>query len=664
MIATIAMMVITTGMMAAPPTPAEGSKVVLTWKEFVKITGFDPTGKSGGGQVIKVPWSDIEKLLDVKVDRVGTDATVDLPWKEFKALLEYSVKTKKVDKKPAPPADFIVSDSLYTGTLSPDGAVFTLDLKVNILKDKGWKRIPVLPATVALKSSTLPEGVHLNVYGSYYELLTAKTGEIAVQLTFATAVTKSAGTNIVSFARPAAGSSIIKLSVDGKDVSVVVASAQSLKIGSENDKTGVIAALPTRVGAHISWKRAIPKAPAAPTKMYALTNTLVSVADGLLICQETIDYNILHSPINKLALKVPEKASVLTVVGANIQSWRVEKGMLNITLARETIGSYKLNITYEQASSTKANTPVPVISSQGVEREKGFVAVVALANVEIGSGDITGATEIDARRLPGTLAARTNNPILMGFRYVGDKVAIPLTIKRHGAVSVLVTVADSLVATGMQLNDGRRMTKALYSIRNNRNQFLRLNMPTGSEIWSVSVAGKTVTPGKDKDGKILIPLVRSKSSASELTAFPVTIVYVETPARKVPAAGQMKVTLPVCDAPVMHIMYNAYLPAGGKYTAGWGKSTFAGPLQLVKRFASLSTSTEAIVAANAPVRQARMMQKQFNGRADLRKRAAGETPIRVKLPLNGIQLRLEKILALPGDSLWFEYNYANWQAAK
>jgi len=668
--AAVAVMVLGWGVSAgaaAPAAPAAETQgqVTLSWDQFVKITGYDPTKK--GGQVITVKWDEIEKLLGVKkIDRVGAAATVDLPWTEFRALLEYSVKAEKGDTTP-PPADYVVTSGTYEGTLSSDSAEFVATMEINVLREKGWKRIPVLPAAVALKSSKLPDGVHLNVQGANYEILTNKTGKIPVQLTFAVAVTKSGGMNSVSFARALPGSSVIKLTVDGDKVDVKVSGAQSLSVNAAQGKTSVAAAMPTGKPVQITWERAIPKAPAAPTKLYAETATLVSVADGLLICQESVNFNILHTPVRELKLSVPKGASVLTVSASGLQDWRVDKdGALSVTLARETIGSYSIQISYEQAAAAQDSVPVPVIRATGVQREKGFVAVVALANVEIEAGKVAGATAIDASRLPGALTAMTNQPILMGFRYVGEKIDIPLGIRRHGEVSVLATVADSVLFTGMQLSDGRRMTKATYSVRNNRRQFLRLEMPAGTEIWSVSVAGKAATPGKDAEGKVLIPLVRSKSGAGELAAFPVTVVYVQAPGegKTTPASGKLRVDLPVCEVPVMHVMYNLYLPAEGNYTRGWGASAFDGPVQVVEEFASMSTSAGVAVIARKPAQQAAQMQKRFNQQVDARARATGATPIRVSLPVKGTHFKLQKILALPGDKLWFEVGYSGWKVPR
>ena len=86
----------------APKLGQGRGQVTLSWDEFVQITGYDPARK--GGQVVTVPWKDVESMLGVKVERVGKATTVDLPWRDFKALLEWSVKRQEPKAKPAPVA--------------------------------------------------------------------------------------------------------------------------------------------------------------------------------------------------------------------------------------------------------------------------------------------------------------------------------------------------------------------------------------------------------------------------------------------------------------------------------------------------------------------------------------------------------------------------------
>lgn len=666
-----------------PPAAPDGKgQVILSWEEFLKITGYDPARR--GSQAISIPWSEVESLLGVKIENVGEGAVVDLPWAEFKALLEWSV-TRKAGKPVAPPpTDYILAAGQYAGTLSDEAAEFTLKLSANVLRKDAWVSIPVLPSDVAIREATLPEGVYLNVVDNTYQLLTDKTGPIEASIKFTVAVQKSAGVNTASFQRMAPGSAILDLTLDRTDVEVKVPASQSLAVTPGDGKTHVAAALAANVPVTVTWERALPKVPPAPTKMYAETRTLVAVAEGLLVCQEAVNFNILHSPVREVKLAVPEGASVLTVTGGSVQDWRTKDGELTVALRSETIGSLNLGISFERPAKAGQDQTVeaPVIRALGVERERGFIAVVAVTNVEIGAGNVAGATAIDVRQLPPDILAMTNQPILLGFRYVSaageevGKLAVPLVVRRHKEVGVLVTLVDSGTFTGMQLSDGRRITKALYSVRNNRNQFLRLKMPAGAEIWSVSVGGNAVTPAKDEaqDGTILIPLIRSAAtSVQDLEAFPVEIVYVELfnpkdPSQAAPAAGTLRVDIPSLDVPVMHAMYSYYAPAEGNYTVSAGlfarRPGFAGPLQVVGEFTPLSTSSGGRVTA-VPAQQApQQMEKQVQARLEAEALKAGATPIRVELPVNGKLFKLEKILALPGDDLWFQVSYSGWKVAR
>ncbi len=652
--------------MAAPSAAivlGEGKgQVTLTWDEFVKITGYDPSGK--GSQTLTIPWDEVQKLLGDEIKLPKTAATVDLPWKDFKALLEWSIARKTAKPETPPPTDYVVAATEYGAAITDEQATITMTVTLNVLRKKGWKRIKLLPGNLAVTKSTLPAGAHLYSTGSGYELLTEGTGEMTVVVEFATSVQKSAGVNTVLFSRLLPGTSVLDLSFDRKDVDVKVSGAQSLVTKAEGDKTRVAAAIPTGPQVMISWQRALPKVVAAPSKLYAETRALVAVAEGVLLGQQTVTYNILHSPIRELRLAVPKGVSVLTVLGSNMRDWRVEKDELSVVLSKEIVGTYAMRVTYERAAGEAVEAPV--LRVVGVERERGYVGVVAVSNVEIAGGDAVGATAIDVRRLPGDMVAMTKQPILLAYRYFGKDLTIPLSIKRHGELSMLVTVADSALFTCMQLNDGRRITKALYNVRNNRNQFLRLTMPKGAEIWSATVGGKPVAAATDDTGRVLIPLIRSSGGSSELAAFPVEIVYVETPSTKPAAKGAITVALPQTHAPVMHVMVSFYAPAEGKYGEPGGlfggKTTgFTGPLRLVDKFAALAAGNSGVVVPVNAAQQAGKMQVMVDRQMDAAAAAAGATPIRVRLPINGTLFRLEKILALRGDKLSFKVDYSGWK---
>ncbi|HUX16629.1 MAG TPA: hypothetical protein VMW52_09170, partial [Phycisphaerae bacterium] len=640
------------------PLDEEG-RVILSWETFKDVTKWEegrPTEEPG---VFTLSWEEVRDLLGIEMKDVQMDKTkLRIPWQEFKALLEWSI-TKKKEPAAAPPTDWTIGAAVYEGQLTKDGAIFDATFHIRILKEKEWKTIPLLPASVAVQEATLPQGAYLRLSGGFYELITDQTGALGeVKVKFSTAVAESAGSNSLRFERVPSGTSIVKLTVGQAGVDVTVAGAQSVVKTEDADGTHVTAALPSGAPLQVAWERAIPEAEKVPPKLYAETRTLIAVGDGLLVCRERVDYNILHTGVRVLALKVPAGVSILEVAGNRVRDWRVAGDELTVSLSYEALGAYTLNLVYEKPTGDvqAEGLSLPVLRASYVVREKGHIGVVALANVELSSPSLKGATAIDVRELPPELLSMTAQPVLLAYRYVAEDFDIALAVKKHEDVSVLVTIVDSGVITTMQTLDGRRITKVTYNVRNNRNQFLRLVMPDGVEIWSASVSGRSVRPAKDEEGRVLLPLVRSEGASSGLAAFPVEIVYVEK-GQTPPASGTLEIRLPKASEPITHLMVNLYLPKEGKYTKGWSNEpAIESPLTVVKAFRQLFGGAVAMEAEQA----AMALQQAAQTQADAATAGAGATPIRVNLPLDGQLFRLEKILVLDED-LFIRVNYSGWQ---
>ena len=643
---------------------AEPSRVIMTWAEFQKITGLTTLpGDVKPGEIL-IPWAEAEKLLGIKIKDVGA-ASIKLPWKEFRALVEWSVAEKAKKKKgdePPPPADYLITKAVYAGKLSKEVAAFDVEMEINVLKKENWKRIKVLPATVGISEATLPKGTHLNVYGNMYEVLTPPADALPdkplpVKLTFAASVTESGGMNSVTFDRVSSGTCVLDLTIDRKDVKVRVTGAQAIKDQEAGAGRRMLFALPAGNRVSISWERKIEEVKKGPPKLFAQTQTLAAVGDGIVTCREKVVYSIVHAGTRELTLNVPAGVNVLDVRCPYLHDWRVEGKTLKVQLEREVKGVYTVDLTYERAAGDKGgDLETPVISTADTERERGFIAVVALANVEISGKPEKGASAIDSGALPPELVALTSQPVLLAYRYVGKEFAVPLRIVKHKDVKVLITIVDAVTFTTMQTLDGRRITRVVYDVRNNRNQFLRIKMPAKTEIWSVSVSGKAVRPAIDEKAMTLIPLVRS--TGQHLAAFPVEIVYIDK--SFVPPAegtGALRIELPTCTQPIMHVMCNVYLPKDGRY------STFAGPLKPTQTFRQLR-----VQAARAPAapRQAQQEAAQIQRAVDARLRRAapaGVAPIKVSLPISGTMMKFQKILVLD-EELWIEMHYTHWPGYK
>jgi len=556
------------------------------------------------------------------------------------------------------PIDFAISSARYQGEVQlrdgePYAAVFTARLRVDVLRSKGFVKVPVLPATVALESAKIGAvEADVVIENGFYTLVTAQRGALILDLTFGVGITSAEGASGLSFQLVPAGATTAQLSVPARedlDFTVTSAKLQSDKV--VGDKRVVEATLPSTGSLAIQWQREIPKAAQQAARVFAEVHTLVGLGDGLMRATTTVQYTILFAGVDRLQLKVPKGMQMLDVVGNGVRDWKLdEAGTLNVTLNYAAKGVYPLRFEMERViGPTATDLDAPIAVPVGVDRTKGFVGVESRGNLEIKAGTVANATPVDVRALPAAILGITSQPVLLGFKYLGGDVDIPLTAAQHEDVDVLVTLLDETRARTMWTPEGRRLTSVKYRIRNNRRQFLRLALPKGAELWSASVGGRAVQPAKASDARVMIPLVRSQATGGELAAFEVEIVYVEAGAAPSSRGrGEFKAELPRPDAPSTYVAWTVYAPNEAKVR----RLTVDGTLRRVKYLSNPIPAEDMnyVQAANPEVAQQAVQQANVGSLGD------GAVPVQVSLPLQGREINFERLLALD-EALEVHFKY-------
>jgi len=538
-----------------------------------------------------------------------------------------------------------ITAATYKGTgITKDGATFEAGFKVKIVQIEGWKKIELLPSAVAIVKAELPAGAYLVLSNGKYAMLTRKSGDIEASITYSVSVHESDGGYSLEFPRVASVTCMLDAMLSGTNMDVVIAGAQSVETLKTNGTTHVTAALPDNTAVKVTWKKALPKLKEGPSQYHCETKTLVSLGEGLILGQTKMDFSILHTPSHSLELKVPQGVSVLEVTGKDVRDWRITDGKMTVQLEKEIIGPYTLSIKYETPFAlSSGKVIVPIITGAGMESEKGCIGIAAMSNIEIRNGKVASAHVIDAKELPAEIVSMTAQPVLLAYSYSTPSFEVELDVGKPGDAGVLLTLIDRAGFTIVQTLDGKRVTRAVYNVRNNRNQFLRLELPKGAELWSASVGGRAAQASKDEKGRILLPLVRSSGGAG-MSAFPVEIVYAEEGTK--PDAGGRgagRVDLPLCSEPIMYLTASLYVPQQGKY---WD---FDGTLKQVEQFT---------VQGAVPVRANLTAAAAVNQSAMVRRVEAGASELEVQLPVSGKLYQFEKILVVK-DQQWLSYKYKN-----
>lgn len=575
-------------------------------------------------------------------------ARVVLPWDDFQRLYEKGMAPR--DRPDPAPQNALISRAVYSGRVDGESVVFQARLNVDVLKDKGWVAVRLLPTTVALRQARLGNAdAPIYLDNGWYTLITDRKGTLNLDLEFAATVWDSSGQQGFAFGLAPSGGTEVVVNVPGQDaLNVTVANAQQVRQDAVAGGRVIRALLPATGNLSVSWQRkaAESAAEAQTARVYAEHQALVGVAEGLMQCRSIVQYSILHAGVQRLSVSLPESATLLDVQGQGIRDWAVQKedgrNQIEVVLNFEAKGAYTLIVDYEaRMPEGSGQVSLPDLRVDGVERVKGWVGIDARSSLEIQPTEVSGVVPVDVRDLPAGILGQTDWPVLYGFKYNKPEYSIPLSVRAHEAVDLLVTLIDQTSATTVLTPDGRRMTQVVFAMRNNQAQFLRLKLPQGATPWSTFVAGRSVKPGKAGDGRLLIPLTRSQTMGGELAQFAVELVYVEDGAAPdAGGKGRFDGSLPVADVPATGVAWTVYVPRG----ASVKERSVEGSMRRVDYFTSIP------VPGQVGGQPGQVVQAQANAQFEGEAMASGVQPVRVTLPLDGQPIYFEKLLVL-GEEL-------------
>lgn len=318
--------------------------------------------------------------------------------------------------------------------------------------------------------------------------------------------------------------------------------------------------------ADASLVAAISKPEKAQGKFDASVGTLISLSDVTMKGAASIDVTVKSGAIEELAIELPKGVNFLSLTGPSIRNHKLNEKEgaphVDVAFTQEMEGQFRLELAYERIlSDTESDVDVPTVKVRGAEVEQGRIAVEALSAVEVQTASLAQLSTIDPSELPQQLVLKTSNPILLAFKYVhvSPPYHLALKITRHKELEVQEATIDRALYHTLITKDGVSVTSALFMVRNSRRQFLRIDLPAGSTVWSALVDGKNEKParagGSDRapGSSILVKIINSAEP------FPLQLVY-QTPTARMGRFGFVRAALPRPDIPVTTSTWNLYLP--------------------------------------------------------------------------------------------------------
>ncbi len=555
-----------------PSTGKESSEVKISWEEFKKLLKMDT-------DEIKLSWDEFKKLLaqtgqDVKIEYNIENGMVVLSREQFKALLE---KMKKPDVSPIiPPGDYLITRAEYNGVMGQSSTTFdvTFDLEIFKKERTNYPKIQLMPQSVALRDIKLDGSAALvMVENGWYVLTTDKIGQHKVTLSFSIETELEKGPDVLNLIIPRTAITLFNIDIPVADARVEIPQSKYMTASKRGRYLSVRAVLSTTSNVALKLHRTVVKEKKkVPAKIYSEVMNLLSVEDNALRVTTTFKLNILQNSVSSVQVYVPRDYSVLYVRGENyqeIRDWNEEevegKKVLSVPFGGEKEGTVVFTVVAEKILTGEGGE-IEFDGFQVVKsvRETGFLGIEKKSAAEaeiIKNEDID---IVDIQELPLELVNMSTRPLILGLRYLRHPFLLTLKVTKHEELPMVNTVIDNASIVSVLLAEGKVINRVIYTMRNTGKQFLELSLPPEAEIWSLYVDGKREIPSKNKEGKFMIPLVRSRAMGENIASFDVEVLYYYKN-NSLPLFGSKKLLFPKADVVISKMLWSCYLPLDYHY---------------------------------------------------------------------------------------------------
>lgn len=568
------------------------------------------------------------------------DGWVVLPVEEYRALRRAAFP---LDTEPAPPpVEATLTRIDYDLKVDGDLASGEARLTVDVIRD-GWVRL-AMPRGLMVREASL-DGRQVTLVAPSTErgpggghLLLSKTGRSVLTLKIVAPVSTVAGTDLLQL--PASNSAMVRAVVEVARQGVDVKITGGLLMNHADTATGSrwIANGRGTDPLTFAWRRRVDEARSLqPLRMRGAVSQVVGLGEDTTQISAEIQIDVLQGMAQEVRLQLPDQFIVNQVSGATVADWETKPNELTVIFIEPVQQNARFTLSGELRLPRAGKLDVPLIRLPAAERETGGVAVEVLGAGEIKERQANGLDEAEASEL-GQLISSRQSPSLVAFRFppAEGKSArsLSLSIARYTPQAVLTANIEEANYSALLTTDGKMLVQSKFAVRNNQRNFLKVNLPLTAVLWSASVGGRPVRPGRAPDGSLLLPLEKMRSG-DEAAAFVVEVSYMDRTSSWVDR-GRMRLSLLTVDLPISksHVLLHhspmfRLAPAPG-LTGNFRVSPYAAPqtgaLKTYGRGGNNEPPTVAMEAAEA------LSEGTKNLVSKLRDSKRGSTPTR-NLPL-------------------------------
>jgi hypothetical protein len=680
---------------------ASKSQLSLPWEDFKKLLRIDENE-------IVLPLDTYNRLAaftgaKTAAPRAAGQGLVVVTRAEFQNLVDRMILPP--DSAAAPPFDYLITKAAYAGRMGRNGTAFTARFQVHVLKRNAYLKIPVLYQGIALEDMKVDGRPALVVSeNGTHQAVIAKTGEHTVEAAFNVKTNLEQGPFRLDLSILQTPITLLRLEIPLRGIDVDIPQAQAVSADPGGAGTVVNAVISPGGSISVAWRKKAPAQEKLPPKVYAEVDHLLSIHEDALRLNSDVVLTILHSEVDEVLLALPNDWNLLGVSGEGVGAWRerIQNGqhMITVPFTYGRQGTAVVNVTAEKPISDKGKSNAFAgFRVPNAVRETGYIGVELNTGAEVKVAGSEALDRVAVSKLPSILYNKSMKPLILAYKYLRHPFSLVLDVEKHETIAVPMASAVSANAVTLFTEDGKVVHRLIYQIRNSEKQFLEMKLPKGADVWSVFVGNEAVESSMGSDGRLLVPLIRSRFSGSRLETFPVEVVYCLSE-KSFRISGWLEASLPSVDVMTSQVLWSVYVP--NDYSYLYFKSTLEKE-EIIRGLNLLGSRRRMLSAAkpapgiagmvaedkeldarrmykgkdyksefrNVPMQEQQAVQQleaemNFGGKLDelsqaqsgVRGSGAGVTPIQIEVPTTGQVYRFAKTIVKPDDPLTVGVRYA------
>jgi len=304
----------------------------------------------------------------------------------------------------------------------------------------------------------------------------------------------------------------------------------------------------------------------APSRLTADVTTVVSVREGAVAYVSHVDFEVRQAGRSLFQLATPRwLGDDIEIEGVAIRQIHSRESdderIWEIELQQSVLGTYRLLLVQTIPLAHDGSVSAAIVRPLGTDRVRGHVVLENLTADEIAVNKLNGATAVSIADVPVPLAGPIRQQAVAAYQVTE---AAELTWQRRvreqeSGLAASISLAD---VTTVIHADGSYRARAAYNIRNFKLQFLELELPPDSQVWSVHVSGQPVRPARlVRQGRAVTLLPLQKTSAGDFSS-KVDLIYSGRLAAPLSSTPQLRPSAPqiLSDAPVSRTLWTVLLP--------------------------------------------------------------------------------------------------------